>query len=377
MTLKTTIKIATLGDIHLKHRRNSTESIAMQLLSCFEDEAETAKLDLIVLEGDLFDHLIDLSDEAVPIIDHTFAKLFRLAKKHGITIIILEGTPSHDRKQSQRLISLNEEVGQIHADVRYAKNLSIEYIEHLGINVLCVPDEWNISTDKTLEEVKELMAAKGLTQVDFSVMHGNFRYQLPAHLTKVPCHSEQEYLALTKYLIMIGHNHTRTVYDRIYATGSLDRLSHGQEEDKGHYRFTVEPSGRYTAEFIVNKHARIYSTILITQDDVPLALEYIKEKIKDYPAQSCVRITARHDHPIFSNMAQLTALAPDFIWSKLPTTDDEIVTDTQEETEQEMLYTPITITSENILQLLSERLAKKCIDPALSTGAIKLVESCL
>ncbi len=377
MSLIKPINIVTFGDVHMRHKRNSTESICQQVLAIFEDEKKTAELDIIFIEGDIFDNRIELSDEAVPIIDITFSKLFRLAKKYNIVIILLEGTPSHDWKQAQRLIALNEEVGEIYADVRYARNLSIEYIEHLGINILCVPDEWNMSTDKTLEEVKELMAAKGLTQVDFSLMHGNFRYQLPGHLTKVPCHSEQEYLALTKYLVMIGHNHTRTQYDRIYATGSLDRLSHGQEEDKGHYRFTVEPSGKYTAEFVVNKLARVYNTIHIVNDDIPVVLEEIKAKINDYPAQSCVRVSARYDHPIFSNMSQLTALAPDFVWSKLPIAEDETLIDTQEETEEELLYSPITITKENILQLLTDRLDKKCIDPALSEGTITLVRSVL
>lgn len=377
MTLKKTINIACMGDIHFHHRRNDTANIMEQMLACFSDEAKTAELDLIVIEGDVFDHLVELSDPYVPVVDNGFAKLFRMAKKHDITIIILNGTPSHDRNQSERLVSLNEEICQIYADVRYAKNLSIEYIEHLDINVLCVPDEWNITTDKTLEEVKELMSAKGLTQVDFSVMHGNFRYQLPGHLTKVPCHSEEEYLSLTKYLIMIGHNHTRTQYDRIYATGSLDRLSHGQEEAKGHYRFTVEPSGRYKAEFVENKLARVYLTLNVEEDDVTIALESIKTKISDLPAKSCVRISARHDHPIFSNMSELTSMAPDFIWSKLPTTDDEVSSDTQEETEEEILYTPITITKENILQLLGDRLAKKCLEPMLHDDAINIVRTCL
>lgn len=377
MTLKTTINIAVMGDIHLGHRRNSSESISNHILNCFSNEEETSKLDLILLEGDVFDNSIDLSDESVPFIDQTFAKLFRLAKKHDITIVILEGTPSHDWKQSQRLISLNEEVGQIYADVRYVKNLSIEYIEHLDINVLCVPDEWNVSTGKTLEEVKELMASKGLTQVDFSLMHGNFRYQLPGHLTKVPCHDEQEYLNLTRHLIMIGHNHTKSSYDRIYATGSLDRLSHGQEEPKGHYRFTVEPNGEYLANFIENTDARYYKTIVIDDElSVEESLEYIKNKSHNWPFDSCVRISARHDHPIFANMSQLTLISSGFNWTKLPISK-EVEAITVSEQEQEDTYLPITITRDNVVQLFIDRIDQQSIESGIRLESIKTIEECL
>ena len=62
-----------------------------------------------------------------------------MLKPYNIILRILEGTPSHDWKQSKLFIHLND-LTKAGTDVKYIDSLSIEYIDKFGINVL-YPDE--------------------------------------------------------------------------------------------------------------------------------------------------------------------------------------------------------------------------------------------
>ena len=62
-------------------------------------------------------------------------------------------------------------------------------------------------------------------------------------------------------LIFIGHVHKSSQYGRIIAQGSFDRLSHGEEDPKGHMRATRKTDGTHDIVFIENKKAKKYITI--------------------------------------------------------------------------------------------------------------------
>lgn len=164
-----------MSDLHLGAKKNTAAEIIKNIKIEFPDNSETGLLDIIFIAGDVFDGLLALPDEDVVVIDLLIAYMLNLCVKHNIILRILDGTKSHDWYQSERFISIAK-LTQSSADVKYIKDLSIEYIEELGINVLYVPDEWDSSTDKTLEQVHSLLKAKGLTQVDYAVMHGMFDF---------------------------------------------------------------------------------------------------------------------------------------------------------------------------------------------------------
>ena len=98
------------------------------------------------------------------------------------------------------------------------------------------------------------MITSGLTKVDYAVMHGQFDYQLPKHITGMPRHDSQKYLDIVKHYIFIGHIHTHSVYDRIIAQGSFDRLTHGQEEPKGYVVSIVDDEEKISS--LRNTYAR-------------------------------------------------------------------------------------------------------------------------
>lgn len=364
------IKLAVVSDIHLGSRRNETEYIIENLNREFADDSSFSQLDLLVLAGDVFDRLLSLSDNCVYAIDSWIMRLLRLCKKHDVILRVLYGTPSHDRDQSQRFVLLNDEA-RIDADLQYVKELSIEYIEKLNINVLYVPDEWDEDTSETLSQVRELMLSRNLKTVDFAFMHGQFSYQLPP-VVKAPKHDENEYLRLVDKLIFIGHIHTYSQYGRIIAQGSFDRLSQGEEEAKGHVRAVVRSRDDFEIVFHENKNARKYITIECEYLSLEQTLQKVHSVVDHLPDGSHVRLSCSKDNPIVTEMEQLVRYRPLITWTKIIRTQDDNVNTIQDD-EINDEYVPIQITRDNINKLVMTRASLKTSDPKLLSLAEKIL----
>lgn len=360
------IYLAVISDIHLGHRKNRTKDMVAALIAAFPHNEDTAKLDLIVLAGDVFDRLITVPEVDTAEILVWINQLLSTCAKYNIVLRVLEGTPSHEWFQSSMFETVLKITG-LPVDYAYAKTLSIEHIQSLGINVLYVPDEWDTSTEKTLDQVKELLKLKELDQVDYAFMHGNFNYQLPVHMKKTPRHDEEAYLAIVKHYIFIGHIHVHTNYKRIIAQGSFGRISHGEEAPKGHARSIVtDDSSQWY--FVENKLARVYKTVNCKDMSLEATLEYIWKKVKSLPPLSCVRIKAQPDHVIFLNMNELITTYPLLIWSKVSTKEEVVI-----EVEEATTHDAININKQNIVSLIMERVLKTSSDNDLN----KLGESLL
>lgn len=351
------IKIAVFSDIHLGHRRNPTVEILRNLYVALPDSPETAELDALFFAGDVFDDLLSLTDADLFEIDMWIAYVLRLCKKYNIVCRVLKGTPSHDWDQSQRFEAINE-VAEIGADLKYVKTLSVEYIEQIGKTVLYVPDEWEITTDKTLSQVRELLRAKGLDKVDIGIMHGQFDYQVPEMLrARIPVHDSKAYLSLVSGVIAIGHVHRFSQYKWIVAQGSTDRLTHGEEEPKGHVRITLRRDGTRDIKFVETVGAKKFVTVTCVGMDIDQTLNEIGRVAGDLPAGSFVRVEADDTNPIFTNMDVLIRHFPLFTFSKLARDTGEDSEVQVEEIVDETLFVPITITDENIHPLLMARLS--------------------
>lgn len=350
------IKIAVVSDIHLGHRRNKTEEILKNLSLAFPDNAETAELDVLFLAGDVFDDVLMFSDIDCLAIEVWIAELLRICKKHNVAVRVLEGTPSHDWKQSEHFQTVNE-VAAIGADLKYVKTLSIEYIESIGKTVLYVPDEWETTTDKTLSQVRDLLRAKGLESVDIAIMHGQFDYQVPEHLrARIPCHDSKAYMELVRDVVAIGHVHSFSQCKKIVAQGSFDRLSHGEEEPKGHVRITIGDATGVEIKFVENEGAKKFVTVNCLGLSLEDTLRKVVDKANTLPDGSYIRVEVNHDNPILSNMELLIRQHPFMVFSKLVRDDEESAKDIPL-VDEEQLFVPITITRDNIVSLLMDRVA--------------------
>lgn len=335
----------------------------------FPKNAETARLDVITLPGDVYDHLLNLPHGSVSIIDEWIIHVLRMCKSMDIALWILRGTPSHDRDQSERFVLLNEML-EIGCDLVYVDELKIVWMPKFGIHVLFVPDEWTDSADKTLEEVHQLMRIEGITKVDYAIMHGQFAHQLPP-VVKAQKHCAESYLKIVDKLIFIGHVHIFSRFDRIIAQGSFDRISHGEEGPKGHVRAVVRASDDYEIEFVETVDAKIFKSINCRGLDYDQSHEKVLADSADLPDGSHIRIVADIGNPILQSVATYEKTCPYYFWSALAKTDGEktLLEQTQLlQTKEE--YIPIEINRDNVQKLIIDSMLMK----NLHMDIIKLAE---
>lgn len=357
MTLN--INYLVLSDVHLGHKRNDTKYIIDNLDKFLFIDNNFSYLDMIFIAGDLFDSLLDLSNDDISLSLAWLSRLFHYCHKNNIKLRILEGTPSHDWKQSRQAKTVYDIIN-LPIDFMYIDTLYIEYLKDLELYILYVPDEWTSSTKTTFDQVQVLLKDNNIKQVDIAIMHGLFNYQLKGITGNIQKHNESDYLSIVKYFINIGHIHTYSNYERIIAQGSFDRLSHGEEESKGAVVCTLTENriDNYFV-FIENKSARIFKTIEIKSKDLDISLNKIHKIVSKLPANSYVRIKAAKDHPVYSAFEQIKNKYFELFFSKTSLEDEEEYLLIKNNTTTDNSYMPLTITKENIKILLLEQINSK------------------
>lgn len=353
------LRIASLSDVHLLHKKTPTKHILKNLYKYINNDELLSTIDLLIIAGDLFDSSTTFNDENILEITIFFAILFRRCKRLGVTVLELEGTKSHDMRQGKYLTAINKGVlPDDPLDFHYVDKLDIIYIEKLGINVLCVPDEWRHDTAQTLIEVYELLAKKNLAQVDFAIMHGQFEYQMGAVVKDHVKHDSRAYLKLVKHLIFIGHIHQYSKMDRIYAHGSFDRLAHGEEDPKGFVKATVYEDGTHTAQFIENADAKVYKTIQCKSDDLEANMSRIIKIVSRLPDESAVRVMTTATNPLLQAQKELKDRFPSIHWDF-----DKIKEKTGAQSHNSPIvrtkYQPLIINPDSISQLVISRVQAK------------------
>lgn len=359
-----------MSDIHLGGRAFNTEVVLGKLYSVFQFTPTAANIDIIFLAGDIFDCLQSWPDEPVGPIQLFISHLLKYCKKYDILLRVLEGTKSHDRKQSKEFIIINEML-QINADVRYITGVEIEHVDKFNIDILYVPDEHKPTTEETKEEVIKLMQERGLEFVDFSVMHGHFPHQVP-DVKYLQVHDPDFYSYITKRYVFIGHDHEMCVHDNLIAHGSFDRTAHGQENPKGYFNvISHRDRSLDRVTFVENELATPFITVDVenlTYDDSKKAIDEVIIPILDYP-ESNIRIKYRRNDLIDAYYNSLVKVYPKINWSKLYVRDEPVVkTSTLVE-----IYKPVNITPNNVTSIIKKRLKCGDADDSLIKTALQLL----
>lgn len=356
------LKWLTISDVHLGHRKNPTSRIIKNLRKYFDEFRSTSQfvdLDIIFIAGDLFDRLLDASSDDIPEILIFLGSLIRFCAHYEIKLRILEGTPSHDWKQS-KLSKMVFDLLNIDCDFRYIDTLFIEHMKDLDIHVLYVPDEWTPDTDLTYRQVQDLLKDTGLEKVQISILHGMFQYQVPsAAPDSIPRHIESRYLDITEWFVNIGHVHTFSQYDRILAEGSFDRLAHGEEEPKGGILCEVD-NGELRHWFIENTDALVYKTIELKHKDLNRSVEQIRKILSKIPEESMIRIKATKTHPVYVAFDEIKIMFPMYNFTKISLEEEQEHQVIQTNSvELDKNYTAFTINRDNIVNLITSEIRGK------------------
>ena len=312
------LNCAFLSDVHLGHRRTPTAHLLESLENSFPDGHATADLDLIIIAGDLFDKGLHYTDPNVRLIERWAIRFLRRCKKYNIALRILEGTHAHDMGQASSFLAFNE-AGRLGVDLRYVDRLEIEDMTKLGLSILYLPDEWRANPDETWLEVKAVMGHR--KQVDLVVMHGMFDHQVPDGAFTQP-HLCARYEQLVQHYVVVGHIHQPSCHGRILAPGSLDRLAHGEQGQKGHWRATLRSDAAQDKVFFQeNSLAFPYLTVDCRQ----LGFEAATEKVTamgEQPSGAFLRLRVQATETSGALFQWCKKNYPQYNWTLIKDNDD-------------------------------------------------------
>lgn len=220
-------------------------------------------IDFIVIAGDLFDTKLSLNSEHVRGIFAFLKELADVCVKKNIKLRIIKGTESHDNKQLDVLKFLSNS----NLDIKIFDKVCDEEL-FPGMNVLYIPEEYIPSKDEYYETY--LRSGK---EYDMVFGHGLMNevafvakmQESEITMNRAPIFKSEELLNVCKGPIFFGHIHKpQVIKDRIFYTGSFSRWCFGEEEAKGFRSVVYTPeTGKFKTEFIENKLAKTYNTMVI------------------------------------------------------------------------------------------------------------------
>lgn len=239
------MNILCVGDIHFG-KLNNDEEIYKALKKNFVDYAKEISADLIVICGDSYDTRVLIDSTA----NIYFNKFISDCIATGATIIVLEGTESHERYQINALLHYS-------SDKFFIVNTVTE-LNILGMNILVLPEEYvknGSYYDEYMNKTYDFIFGHGMSS------HVGFSGVVSDEIMKSPYVWEAKKLEkICKNFTVFGHIHIHSEYHKFIYTGSFSRLNFGEMEPKGFVRLT-EKKNKWTYEFIENHDAPLFSDI--------------------------------------------------------------------------------------------------------------------
>ena len=195
----------------------------------FIQRIQDIRFDIISINGDLYDRKFLASEPAVRYANQFIADLVRLCELNGATLMILEGTETHDAFQ---LRSLYHYLKEPTIDFRIVETASFQYVK--GKTILCLPEEYGKGEDY----YKSLLNSR---DYDACYMHGTFAGAIynknveNLDAPREPVFDINNFWRCTGPIIA-GHVHTaQCLKGHFYYCGSPYRWQFGEEQPKGFF----------------------------------------------------------------------------------------------------------------------------------------------
>ena len=180
------------------------------------------RLDIISVNGDLFDHKLLSNSDAVLYASLFVDELCRVAKMFRATLILIEGTPSHECGQLKLFYHY---INDPDLDIRIVN--TIQYVYTHGAKILCIPE---------LPGVDESVYNEFLYQTYCDQVFGHMTFKGAVFGNNV---GTGRLFCIEDFLrcrgpIISGHVHKPGCFDKdFYYCGSPLRYKFGEEEAKG------------------------------------------------------------------------------------------------------------------------------------------------
>lgn len=268
------MKIFEIADLHFGKLPNE-EELYRQLKEEFISKCNKEKPDIIVLAGDSYDTRVSVESKA----NIYYNKFIDDCIETGATIIVIEGTYTHDRFQINSLLH--------YASDKFIIVNTVTKLNVLGLKLLILPEEYV----KGIEYYNEYLN----DNYDFVFFHGMFSHvgftktgETNINLNRRPFTFDYKMFENnTKFYVVGGHIHTHSVYHKVIYGGSFGRLNFGEEEAKGFISLEINSKGdKCKYKFIENKQAQTFKDVIASElpDDVDNLIKLLRNysEFNDY-----------------------------------------------------------------------------------------------
>lgn len=232
-------------------------------------------IDIISIDGDLFDHKVMSNSDAALYASKFVADLVHLTKMKNATLILLAGTYSHDFDQLKLFYHYMDNSQNYGVDVRVITNIQFEYIK--GARILMIPE---------LNGVDEEVYQNFFNQsgwYDAAFVHGTFEGSVYGNLTSGSSRllTAEDFKYCTGIAIS-GHVHKAGCFQGFYYyCGCPYRWKFGEEEEKGYIILAHDLDTQvHYVDFRPIKSFR-YDTIFLDQlvsEDPKKICDYINQR---------------------------------------------------------------------------------------------------
>lgn len=265
-------KIISIADLHFGAIDAFYEYT--QLQRQFLERLNQIDFDIVAICGDLFDAKFMSNN---PIISYTIAfvdELINLCASRNATLIIIEGTASHDNGQ---LSLFYHYMSYPTIDVRIVENMQFEYVK--GLKILCIPEMYGVPED----EYKHFLFESG--GYDLCLLHGTYKGSFKGSELATLKSNHAPVFSINMFIncagpILMGHYHKSMCFDSYaYYTGSTFRFKFGEEEEKGFLITLYDRFSRWHYTELIPVKSHTYVTININDllnDDPKKIIEFIK-----------------------------------------------------------------------------------------------------
>lgn len=253
------------------------------------------RLDLICVNGDLYDHKLMTSSDGTLYASMFVARLVEITKSHNATLILLQGTMSHDANQLKIYYHYMQRTD---VDVRIVTNIRFEMVKNC--RVLCIPELYGVP-----EEYYQRILF-GSDFYDMCIMHGTIQGAVYGDNVGSGRLFIMNDFMNCKGPIIAGHIHkAATYYDHFYYCGSPYRWRFDDDCFKGFilmsYNMTTRQYYLDYEEIISDTYKTISLDTLVNNDPIE-TINYIRN-LKATEGINYIRVKFNSAIPGSSRMA--------------------------------------------------------------------------
>lgn len=254
------------ADWHLGNNKTlahtTTESIRQSIIK------RIPEVDIITIIGDIFDKGLSFISPSSGVILSFLHQFFSVVRQNNTHVIIVRGTIFHDRNQISTIIETIVDSYGLRDLVHVVNEPKVLTV--LDKTFLCVPDDLPFKNkQQTMKHLNSLLIPYD-GKVDYCLIHGMFDFAI--HGFDDPnSFTVKDFAKLIRILVLCGHVHRPQKNDICRYCGSIDRIAHGEEHNKG---FFIHKGS--SSKFIVNERSVKYITIDHCKDT------NLKEVLKRY-----------------------------------------------------------------------------------------------